>query len=126
MKFVMIREYDWDLSKDKIILGEITENHTVRYENGNTYTRTSTHKLSIAYLLSIGDFDENEEYNILYNTASIQLRPKAIYKNNKGYYKKVDNKRVYFKEDETIEIEQAINKFKKYLGDKYEKNNSNN
>lgn len=115
MKFVMIKEFSWDLSKDKVIIGEITENYTAHYESGRTEERTSTYKISIAYLLEMGDFDINNEFSILLNTASIQIRPKAIYKNNKGYYKKVDNKRVYFNEDEVEEIEQAIDKFKRYL-----------
>ena len=115
MKFVMIKEFSWDLSKDKVVIGEITENYTAQYESGRTEERTSTYEISIAYLLEMGDFDENKEYNILYNTASIQIRPKAIYKNDKGYYKKVDNKRVYFDKFEVAEIEQAIDKFKRYL-----------
>lgn len=98
MKFVMIREFNWDLSKDKIILGE-----------------TDNHKISIAYLIEIRDFDFNDEYNILYNTDSIQIRPKAIYKNNKGYYKKENNKRVYFNEEESKKIVKSIEKFTKYL-----------
>lgn len=101
MNFVMIKEYSWDLSKDKVIIGEKGKD-----------------KISIAYLLKMGDFDENEEFNILINTASIQIRPKAIYKNDKGYYKKTDNKRVFFNEQETLEIENAIEKFKKYLVEK--------
>ena len=115
MKFVMIKEFSWDLSEDKVIIGEITENYTLHYESERTEERASTNKVSIAYLLEMGDFDISNEFNILSNTASIQIRPKAIYKNNKGYYKKVDNKRVYFNEEERQEIEQAIDKFKRYL-----------
>lgn len=112
MKFVMIKEFDWDLSKDKIIIGEIEKNYISKYKD----------KVSIAYLLKMGDFDENGEYNILVNTASVQIRPKAIYKNEKGYYKKIDNKRVFFNKDEVVEIERAIDKFKRYL-ESEEKNN---
>ena len=96
MKFVMIKEYDYNVSKDKVIIGEIKENDIGYYENGESYESTLNHKVSIAYLLNIGDFDLNNEFNIILNTYSIQIRPKAIYKNNKGYYKKVDNKRIYF------------------------------
>ena len=115
MKFVMIKEYDYNVSKDKVIIGEIKESDIGYYENGESYKSTLNHKVSIAYLLNIGDFDLNNEFNIILNTYSIQIRPKAIYKNNKGYYKKVDNKRIYFNNEETIEIEKAIEKFKKYL-----------
>ena len=120
MKFVMIKEYDYNVSKDKVIIGEIKENDIGYYENGESYESTLNHKVSIAYLLNIGDFDLNNEFNIILNTYSIQIRPKAIYKNNKGYYKKVDNKRIYFNNEETIEIEKAIEKFKKYYFDNIE------
>ena len=115
MQFVMIKEYDWDLSKDKIIIGEIKENYKGTYENGATYEGTLTYKISIAYLLVIADFDQDYAFNIIYNTESVQIRPKAIYKNDKGYYKKVDGKREYFDEVQTRKIEKAIDKFKKYL-----------
>lgn len=100
MQFVMIKEYDWDLSKDKVIIGTIEEGK-----------RTIT----LAYLLVIADFDKDGEYNILYNTDSVQIRPKAIYKNAKGYYKKLDNKRIYLNQKETQEVELAIEKFKRFL-----------
>ena len=115
MKFVMIKEYSWDLSKDKVIIGEITEDDIIRYVDGRTEPTKHINKISIAYLLKMGDFDEDNEYNILLNTYSIQIRPKAIYKNEKGYYKKIDNKRIYFNETEVEEIEKAIEKFKTYL-----------
>ncbi len=108
MKFVMIEDFDWDISKDKVVLGEL---HTDDSLNDYTFTYTTT----LAYLLRIEDFKEDDEYNILRNTDSIQIRPKAIYKNDKGYYKKVDGKRVYFEGKEIVEIENAIQKFKKYL-----------
>ena len=100
MQFVMIKDYSWDLSKDKVILGTI--------ENGK---RTIT----LAYLIVIADFDKDCEYNIIFNTESVQIRPKAIYKNNKGYYIKSDNKRIYLNSKDTQEVEKAIEKFKRYL-----------
>lgn len=115
MKFVMIKEYDHDLSKDKVIVGEIREEYTSKYEDGRTAKGTFTYKVSIAYLLVIADFDQDYDFNIIHNTESVQIRPKAIYKNDKGYYKKVDNKRVFFNEKEVIEIEKAIDLYKEYL-----------
>ena len=115
MKFVMIKEYDHDLSKDKVIVGEITEQYDGQYEDGRKFTSTLKYKISIAYLLVIADFDQDYDFNIIHNTESVQIRPKAIYKNDKGYYKKVDNKRVFFNEKEVIEIEKAIDLYKEYL-----------
>ena len=97
MQFVMINEYAWDSSNDKVIISK------------------GDKTLTLAYLLRIEDFNQDNKFNILHNTDSIQIRPKAIYKNEKGYYKKVDNKRIYFTEEETKEIENTIEKFKKYI-----------
>lgn len=118
MKFVMIKEYSWDLSKDKVIIGEISENKITYYTDGTSKPTTITSKISIAYLQSMGDFNEDEEYNIVLNTSSIQIRPKAIYRNSKGYYKKDNGKRIFFNDKDTKEIEEAIDKFKSYLKNK--------
>lgn len=103
MKFTMIKEFDWNLSKDKIILGEYSDKRNMKYT------------VTLAYFIEIADFDMNDEYKIIYNTDSIQIRPKAVYKNEKGYYKKVDNKRVYINKEEVEEIEKRIAKYKEYL-----------
>ena len=65
-------------------------------------------------MLEFGTFRPSYDILILSeNTDSVQIRPKAIYKNNKGYYIKQDNKRKYLNNVE--EIEQAIKKFKELL-----------
>ena len=81
MKFVMIRDYNHDLSKDKVIIGKIRKTYMEGYES-----------VTLAYLKRIEDFNENDKYIIIRNTESIQIRPKAIYRNNKGYYILEDNK----------------------------------
>lgn len=111
MEFVMIKDYENIMSKEKIILGSIVE------EWSNWHIK---HTITLSYFLKINGFDENDEYKIIHDTDSIQIRPKAIYKNDKGYYKKLDNKRIYFNEDEVKEIEEAIAKYKNYLGEKGE------
>ena len=103
MDFTMIKEFDWNLSKDKIILGEYVDDIVM------TYT------ITLAYFNQIEDFDWHDEYKIIYNTDSIQIRPKAIYKNKDGYYKKKDNKRFYFDKADVERIEKAISKYKNYL-----------
>lgn len=102
MKFVMIRDYNHDLSKDKVIIGKIRKTYMEGYES-----------VTLAYLKRIEDFNENDKYIIIRNTESIQIRPKAIYRNNKGYYILEDNKRIYL--DNIKEIETAINKFSLHL-----------
>ena len=105
MDFTMIKEFDWNLSKDKIKLG-------VYVDNDMSYIVT------LAYFNQIEDFDMKDEYKIIYNTDSIQIRPKAIYKNKDGYYRKKDNKRFYFDKAEVERIEKAISKYKNYLTSK--------
>lgn len=101
MKFIILKSHY--MSKDRIILKE----------NIDKYRSTAT----IGYLLKMGTFNENDEILILSeDTDSIQIRPKAIYKNNKGYYIKDNAKRIYLNNIE--DIEQAINRFKEFLEDK--------
>lgn len=97
MKFIILKSYY--MSKDRIILKE---------------PRPCSGTLTLGYLLKMGTFNENDNILMLSeDTDSIQIRPKAIYKNNKGYYIKVDNKRAYLENIE--EIEQVIKEFKKII-----------
>lgn len=98
MKFIILESYY--MSKDRIILKEPK--------------RCSSKASTLGYLLKMGTFDENDDILVLReDTDSIQIRPKAIYKNNKGYYIKQDNKRVYLENIE--EIEQVIKEFKEII-----------
>ncbi len=97
MKFIILESYY--MSKDRIILKQF---------NGTRKTAT------LGYLLKMGTFNENDDVLVLSEeTDSIQIRPKAIYKNNKGYYIKTDNKRVYL--ENTEHIENVIKEFKEIL-----------
>mgnify|MGYP006943514188 CR=1 FL=1 len=108
MKFVMIKDHSWNLSKDKIILGE--------YESPLNNIK---HTITLAYLRTIKDFNEDDDYILINNTDSIQIRPKAIYKETNEwdtkYYRLEDNKKVYFNNPEKEEIDNAIRKFEAYL-----------
>lgn len=62
----------------------------------------------------MGTFNPQDDILVLSeDTDSVQIRPKAIYKNNKGYYIKKDNKRVYL--DNVEEIKLAIKDFKEMI-----------
>lgn len=102
MKFIILKSYY--TSKDRIILKE-------NIKKGSSVCAT------LGYLLEIKTFNENDAILILSeDTDSVQIRPKAIYKNNKGYYIKQDNKRKYL--DNINEIEQVIKEFKEVLNKK--------
>lgn len=105
MKYVMIREHSWDISKDKVILGKIKRSFDNNYDT-----------VTLAYLKTvIEDFNQSDQYIIIRNTESIQIRPKAIYKDNNGYYRKEDNKKVYFNGKDLIEIQDVVKDFEVYL-----------
>lgn len=99
MKFIILKSHY--MSKDRIILKK----------NINEYHATAT----LGYLLKMGTFNENDDILVLSeDTDSIQIRPKAIYKNDKGYYIKQDSKRVYLKNTEIIET--VIKELKESIG----------
>ena len=99
MKFIILKSYY--TSKNRIILKEFIE-------------RGSGASATLGYLLEFGTFTPSDDILILTeDTDSVQIRPKAIYKNNKGYYIKQDNKRKYL--DNIEEIEQVIKEFKEIL-----------
>lgn len=97
MKFIILKSYY--MSKDRIVLKQ---------------ARPCSSTPTLGYLLKMGTFNENDDILVLSeDTDSIQIRPKAIYKNNKGYYIKTDNKRIYLENIE--EIEQVIKEFKEII-----------
>lgn len=99
MKFIILKSYY--TSKDRIILKDFIK-------------RGSSLCATLGYLLEFGTFNPGDDILILSeDTDSVQIRPKAIYKNNKGYYIKKDNKRKYL--DDIEEIEQVIKEFKEIL-----------
>lgn len=99
MKFIILKSYY--TSKDRIILKDFIK-------------RGSSLCATLGYLLEFGTFNPGDDVLILSeDTDSVQIRPKAIYKNNKGYYIKQNNKRKYL--DNIEEIEQAIKELKKIL-----------
>ena len=99
MKFIILKSHY--ISKDRVVLKK----------NIDKYHASGT----LGYLLEFGTFKPADDILILTeDTDSVQIRPKAIYKNNKGYYIKQDNKRKYL--DNIDEIEGAIKEFKKIIG----------
>ena len=98
MKFIILKSHY--MSKDRVVLKEKC------YE----YQGTAT----LGYLLTIRTFNENDDILVLSeDTDSVQIRPKAIYKNKKGYYIKEDNKRVYL--DNVEEIESVIKELRSLI-----------
>lgn len=99
MKFIILKSFY--TSKDRIIIKDFIK-------RGNAECAT------LGYLLEMGTFNPQDDILVLSeDTDSVQIRPKAIYKNNKGYYIKKDNKRVYL--DNVEEIKLAIKDFKEMI-----------
>ena len=114
MKFIMTQKPDATNhnNDEKVVVAKVkTQYNTVDV-------------LSLAYLETVRkDFDPDDHfllYNIVTDTASVQIRPKAIYHNDKGYYKKVDGKKMFFSEEETEQIVNAINLARLYVENTYQ------
>lgn len=112
MKLIMLKNSQVYMAKDRVIVGKIKEHKIFDM----VYT------ISLGYLAIHKDFDQKAEYIETTETASIQIRPRVIYKNQVGYYRKNEGKIVYFSEKETDLIDKTINKFRKYLKTKYQNN----
>ena len=98
MKFIILKSHY--MSKDRVVLKE----------KCYPYNATAT----LGYLLTIRTFNENDDILVLDEASdSVQIRPKAIYKNSQGYYILKDNKRVYL--DNVEEIESVIKELKEII-----------
>ena len=60
------------------------------------------------------DWKDDEEFPIVSDTDSIQIRPKSIFKSSKGYYYK-SGKTIYLTDGEVAEMHEFINNFKNNL-----------
>lgn len=60
------------------------------------------------------DWEDDEEFPIVSDTDSIQIRPKGIFKSSKGYYYK-SGKTIYLTDGEVSEMYEFINNFKNNL-----------
>ena len=62
------------------------------------------------------DFNIEHQFPIVSDTCSIQIRPKGIFKSNKGYfYKGNDKQRVYLSKEEELKMINYIEKAKNYI-----------
>ena len=100
MKFIMMLTQSSYINKDRIILGE-----------------HGYYSITLGVLNIIRDFNENDDYIIIKDTESVQIRPKALYKHKNGYYYK-DKERIFLKEDEILEANKYIENLKNIYGNK--------
>ena len=70
---------------------------------------------TLGYLNKTATFDDAQGFLIMSEQDSIQIRPKAIYKNDKGYYVKTDNKKRYLSSEEVETTEIIIGAMKPRL-----------
>lgn len=104
-------------------------NRTISYTNDDRvlilqreekYFRNSDKLTSVKYLCCAlievtRDWKDDDEFPVVSDTDSIQIRPKAIFKSSKGYYYK-SGKTIYLTGDEVKEMETFIKKYKKKFG----------
>lgn len=110
MKFAANRTLEYT-SKDRFLIVEREEKY---YRNDDNLRLVRY--FCCALIEVTRDWKEDDEFPIVSDTDSIQIRPKAIFKSSKGYYYK-SNKTVYLTGDEVKEMETFIKKYKKNLVD---------
>jgi hypothetical protein len=114
MKFAINRSISYT-NEDRVLILERTEDY---FNNGNTYP---VKYLPCVLIEVTRDWNNNDEFPIVSDTDSIQIRPKAIFKSSKGYYYKnpgsrtKSGKTIYLTDAEVSEMEEFIKRFKKYL-----------
>jgi predicted GH43/DUF377 family glycosyl hydrolase len=93
MKYIIIRDCKSNLKKDRFII-----NYDTKSEMYNIAT--------LGLLEESKDFNLKDEIIVCENFDSYQLRPKALYKNNKGIYYKKSINRGYLKKQEIYYLDE--------------------
>lgn len=89
-------------SKDKLIVGE------------TKFSERLMEPVSVAILVNVTEnFELNNVVEIIDDTDSFQIRPKAIHMNSKGYYYKLNSSPVYLTDDQIKDMEVYISRAKK-------------
>lgn len=116
MKFAVNKTISYT-NDDRVLIFERNEDYF-----NNSYVRLV--KYLICGLIEVTrDWNDDDEFPIVSDTDSVQIRPKSIFKSSKGYYYKNSSgrnksaKTVYLTESEVNEMLDFIEKFKKSFVD---------
>lgn len=119
IKFIMLKAGGGTPDKQRVIIGETTSYKKIQFTNGNIDDGFKVYEqiniITLGILIEKFDFNPNDKIIVCGEFDSYQIRPKAIYKNNKGQYYYKDNGNVYLNKDQNDRIENIIEIFKKSL-----------
>jgi len=111
MKFCIERTIAYT-NQERVIITTKKEDY---FERGYEY---DVKYMCNAIIETTRDFNLDEKFPIVSDTDSIQIRPKGIFRSNKGYFYKGSNKeRVYLNKIEEMQMYDYILKAKIYLKD---------
>lgn len=104
MKFAVNRTISYT-SDDRVLI----------FEKNEKYISTVDNLFQVKYLCCAlievtRDWKDDDEFPIVSDTDSIQIRPKGIFKSSKGYYYK-SGKTIYLTDEEVNQMNDFINKF---------------
>jgi hypothetical protein len=109
MKFIINQEIGY-VHKDRVRILKRMEDY---FNHGS---ETEVQYLCNAVIKTTQDWDMEEEFPIVGDTASIQIRPKGIFQNTKGfYYKGPDKKSVYLTKEEMEDMFKYILRAKQFI-----------
>jgi len=96
-------------------IGYTNDDRVLILQREEQYLSTSDRLTSVKYLCCAlievtRDWMDDDEFPIVSDTDSIQIRPKGIFKSSKGHYYK-SGKTIYLTDEEVNQMNEFINKF---------------
>lgn len=114
MRFILIRKHPWGEIKDRVIAPIVLEPEA---------KGSPDEQLFVCAMVKVTeDFKEDGLTVLTSDTDSIQIRPKQLFKNTKGYYYKLGSSRVYVRTSDVEEFLFDISKKEVMINEKLKQN----
>lgn len=114
MRFILIRKSPWGPIKDRVL---------APIELDPEAKRSSDEQLFVCAMVKVTeDFKEDGLTVLTSDTDSIQIRPKQLFCNTKGYYYKLGSSRVYVRTSDVEEFLFDISKKEVMINEKLKQN----
>lgn len=114
MRFILIRKSPWGEIKDRVL---------APIELDPEAKRSSDEQLFVCAMVKVTEVFKEDGLTVLTSdTDSIQIRPKQLFKNTKGYYYKLGSSREYVKTEAVEEFLSDISKKEAVINEKLKQN----
>jgi len=114
MKFIINKEVGYN-HKDRVCIFKRDEKYTSTYRDGRTTENSWLVNYFCNAVINVTkDWNYEDKFSIVSDTDSIQYRPKAIFRNSKGYFYK-SGKAIYLTKEEIEEMFLFIIEAKTYI-----------